>query len=193
METISIFDSIRPMFPFVSEEGLEFSVLNEKECYEIYQKTWLENRSVITCLPLEKLTKREFQEAIKEMKKENLLLPLGLLALQEAQTTLLGRIELSHYNPRNKSLEVGYYLLPQFRGKQIMSHALSTILNVVFQAGANKVYAQTASFNLPSINMLEKLGFKRDAVLREHHEYQGSLYDDYIYSITRKDRSKSLK
>ena len=49
----------------------------------------------------------------------------------------------------------------------------------------NKLHCQTASFNEPSVKMLERLGFSRDAVLREHHELDGKLFDDYIYSIIR--------
>ncbi|MEH2115208.1 MAG: GNAT family protein [Nostoc sp.] len=33
----------------------------------------------------------------------------------------------------------------------------------------------------------EKLGFHRDGILREHHELDGKLWDDYIYSILRSE------
>ncbi len=47
----------------------------------------------------------------------------------------------------------------------------------------NKVYAQTASFNASSVKLLESLGFKKDGVLREHHLFQGTRHDDFVYSI----------
>ena len=31
--------------------------------------------------------------------------------------------------------------------------------------------------------MLQKLNFKRDGVLRRHHELNGEWYDDYIFSL----------
>ena len=51
----------------------------------------------------------------------------------------------------------------------------------------NKLYCQTGAFNEPSIRLLERLGLHRDAILREHHELDGKLWDDYIYSILRRE------
>ena len=51
----------------------------------------------------------------------------------------------------------------------------------------NKLYCQTAAFNIGSVKLLEKLSFHRDGILREHHELDGKLWDDYIYSILRSD------
>ena len=51
----------------------------------------------------------------------------------------------------------------------------------------NKLYCQTGAFNLPSIKLLEKLNFHRDGILREHHELDGKLWDDYIYSVLRRE------
>ena len=51
----------------------------------------------------------------------------------------------------------------------------------------NKLYCQTASFNLPSIRLLEGLRLTRDGVLRAHHELDGVLHDDYIYSLLREE------
>lgn len=50
-----------------------------------------------------------------------------------------------------------------------------------------KVYAQTDSFNISSMNLLLQLGFSIDARLSQHHEYHGKLYDDYIFSLLASD------
>lgn len=55
---------------------------------------------------------------------------------------LLGKITLFDYNSRNKSLEIGYYLLPKFRKKGYMNEAIKIILNLLFlKTDINKVYA----------------------------------------------------
>jgi ribosomal-protein-alanine N-acetyltransferase len=51
----------------------------------------------------------------------------------------------------------------------------------------NKLYCQTASFNIPSVKLLESIGLVRDAVLRAHHERDGTLHDSYIYSVLRSE------
>jgi ribosomal-protein-alanine N-acetyltransferase len=43
------------------------------------------------------------------------------------------------------------------------------------------------SFNIESIQLLEKTGFKRDGILRNHHELNEKFYDDYIFSILNKE------
>jgi len=51
----------------------------------------------------------------------------------------------------------------------------------------NKLYGQTGEFNQAAVGLLKKLGFHRDAVLRQHHELDGGLYDDYVFSILREE------
>ena len=98
--------------------------------------------------------------------------------------TLVGRVTTFDYNPRNRSCEIGYIVAPTARGKGYGREAVAILLDYLFGGvGLNKVQAQTGSFNAPSIRLLETLGFKRDAVLREHHLYKAVLHDDYVYSI----------
>lgn len=100
----------------------------------------------------------------------------------------IGKISFSDYNSRNRSVEIGYSLLPAFRNHGYMTSALKLLISYVFEnTDINKVYAQTASFNDSSIKLLENLGFFRDACLREHHEQNGLLYSDFIYSILASD------
>ncbi|MBD3160848.1 MAG: GNAT family N-acetyltransferase, partial [Candidatus Eisenbacteria bacterium] len=87
-------------------------------------------------------------------------------------------------NARNRSAEIGYLIAPESRGKGLGREAVGLLLQFLFNGlGLNKVYAQTGAFNIPSIRLLETLGFQRDAVLREHHLYEGRLHDDYVYSL----------
>ena len=69
-----------------------------------------------------------------------------------------------------------------------MKEAIKYVCDILFnQVKLNKIYAQTASFKYQSINMLKSLNFKKDGVLREHHELNGEMYDDYIFSILNKE------
>ena len=47
----------------------------------------------------------------------------------------------------------------------------------------NKIMAQTGEYNDASIALLKKLGFKQDGRLRQHHELDGEMYDDLLFSI----------
>ncbi len=107
---------------------------------------------------------------------------LGIISFETDE--LVGQIRCFGLNPRNRSVEIGYLIAPDQRGRGYGRDGVATLLNHLFEElGLNKAYAQTASFNEPSIRLLESLGFTRDGVLREHHQHQGILHDDYIYSL----------
>jgi RimJ/RimL family protein N-acetyltransferase len=100
----------------------------------------------------------------------------------------VGKFSYFDVNPRNRSAEFGYRIDPAMRGQGLGTRMLQMALNRVFQStDLNKLYCQTAAFNTPSIRLLEKLGFHRDGVLREHHEWDGQLHDDYLYSLLRRE------
>lgn len=107
----------------------------------------------------------------------------------------VGKFDYFNINKRNKSCECGYMISPKHRGKGIGIKMVRYCVNYLFKNhDFNKLYCQTSSFNKPSVEILEDLGFHRDGVLREHHELDGKLWDDYIYSILRSEwKNKLLK
>ncbi|WP_115840406.1 GNAT family N-acetyltransferase [Gottschalkia purinilytica] len=56
----------------------------------------------------------------------------------------------------------------------------------------NKITAQVGSFNIESNMLLKSLGFRLDGVLREHHDLDGKLYDDYVYSLLKREYKKDI-
>ncbi len=100
----------------------------------------------------------------------------------------VGSIFYFSVNERNRSCEVGYKINPGYRNKGYGKEMLKEFISLLFtDKNFNKIYCQTASFNISSLKMLEGLGFKKDGILREHHELEGILYDDFVYSILRSE------
>lgn len=94
------------------------------------------------------------------------------------------------HNKRNRSCEFGYIVRPDNRNQGIGTKMIKLCTDKIFrneELNLNKLYCQTAAFNLQSNRILEKLGFHKDGILREHHELDGVLRDDYIYSILRSE------
>lgn len=112
----------------------------------------------------------------------------NLLFYSEGMNEPVGNIFYFDVNERNRSCEFGYKINPEFRnlgyGKQMLREFIS---HMFANKNYNKLYCQTASFNIPSIKMLRRLGFNLDGILREHHELGGKFYDDYIYSILKSE------
>lgn len=103
----------------------------------------------------------------------------------------VGRVNCFSFNKRNKSCEFGYAINPEMQGKGYGTKMIKEFVSYMFKNhDLNKLYCQTGAFNKPSVKLLKKLGFHRDGVLREHHELDGKLYDDYIFSILKSEWKK---
>jgi RimJ/RimL family protein N-acetyltransferase len=97
---------------------------------------------------------------------------------------LVGKIRYMHHNTLNHSAELGYIVAPDARKKGYAKEGMRLLIKYLFvELNLNKVYAQTASFNKASIQLLESLEFKLDGTLRQHHYYKGDYYDDMLYSL----------
>ena len=156
------------------------------ELIYIYSWSNKEIEEKMTCRPILNKTINETIELYKSLLISDNTYILGLYNINNNE--LLGKITLFDYNYRNKSLEIGYYLIPKFRKNGYMNEAIKIILNLLFRKlNMNKVYAQTASFNSDSNSLLKLNKFKLDGILREHHELNEVFYDDYIYSILRSE------
>lgn len=106
----------------------------------------------------------------------------------------VGKFDVFSINPRNRSAEFGIMVDPEMRGQGIGTRMVSDCLDFVFKKmNLNKLYGQTGAFNKPSVRLMKNLGFHRDAVLRQHHELNGKLYDDYIFSMLREEWLKRKK
>ncbi|WP_209343346.1 GNAT family protein [Flavonifractor sp. AGMB03687] len=140
----------------------------------------------VTCRPVRTRTDEELLEQYQTALSQRTLLIAGLYLPEQDEP--IGKLTAGDYNPRNGSAELGYYLAPAYRGNGCMAKALNAFCACLFQTfGLNKVYAQTGAFNQSSVRLLERTGFQRDGVLRQHHPWNGVLWDDYLYSLLAKD------
>jgi ribosomal-protein-alanine N-acetyltransferase len=95
-------------------------------------------------------------------------------------------VSLFNFNSRNRAAEFGYGLVEPLRGQRLGQRMLATAFDHFFATtDLNKLQCRTASFNIPSVRMLESLGLTRDGVLRAEHELDGELFDEFIYSLLR--------
>ena len=151
-----------------------------------------EGFDTMTCRPIRLRSREEHLKLYQSALDEPNTVIWGLWTSDRKH--LIGKLTASDWNPRNRSMEIGYYLCREWRGKGYMRCALQTFCCRLFvDRGCNKVMAQTGAFNLSSIRLLESCGFRRDGVLRQHHEKGGVLYDDFLYSILADECIKPLE
>ncbi len=124
-------------------------------------------------------------------KKDN-----SIYVMKDEAENILGKINIFDYNPRNKSVEFGYYLPRTNRKQGLGKIMIKLFLQIAFndkKLDLNKLYATTASNNLASIKVLEYLNFKLDGKLREHYWINNEKYDQLHYSLLRKEYVSAIK
>ena len=89
------------------------------------------------------------------------------------------RMEKEHYRA-----EIGYVLHPDYTGKGMMHEALTEVLNYGFQKmKLHSVEARVNPHNIPSIKILEKNNFEREAYFKEDYFFDGRFLDTVVYSL----------
>jgi [ribosomal protein S5]-alanine N-acetyltransferase len=157
---------------------------------QYYEWFWESDPQTMTCRPIKRWEPDKLIAHMQEHFEKRDVLFLSVRTRDES--AFAGRITLFDHNEANRSIELGYMLGPPYRGRGLMQEALTLVLAYAFaEMHINKVHAQTGEFNGASIALLERLGFRRDGQLRQHHLFQGKLHDDLIYSLLASEFTKS--
>lgn len=149
------------------------------------------HRERFTCRPVSPLADWDvFEESLAHRLHSN---ALRLFVLWDAMMNApLGRVTAFDYNPRNRSAEFGYYLPPIHRQQGYGREMVRQFLSVMFADNVrplHKLYATTAAGNIPSIRLLEGLGFHLDGIMREHYWFEAEVQDQLCYSLLEREWS----
>ena len=79
--------------------------------------------------------------------------------------------------------EIGYITVMERQGQGVAGECTAALITHLFEAGARKLTAEVDVRNAPSVRLLEKLGFTREAHLREHDATHIGLCDVYWYGL----------
>ncbi len=67
------------------------------------------------------------------------------------------------------------------------TEACRSVIDTLFSGGIDEVWAELDSRNLPSIRLLERLGFARGALKRDADFFKGAASDEWTYTLNRRD------
>lgn len=97
---------------------------------------------------------------------------------------VLGNVSLHRVEPEHARGEVGYWVLPQARGRGVASTAVAAATRFAFGAlGLQRVELIHAIDNPASCRVAEKAGFLREGLLRSAYRYgDGRLHDDHLHA-----------
>lgn len=139
----------------------------------------------VTSVPEPNQTRKYIEDALT-MQKEGKRLPYAVI--DAATGRLLGSSSYHDILPAVKRLEIGYTWYAQSVQRShvnttaklmLMTHAFETL-------GYNVVGWRTDNFNFASQRAIERLGAKKDGVIRGHAPRRdGTIRDTVMYSLTR--------
>ncbi len=105
---------------------------------------------------------------------------------------LLGTVGIMNWKPRFYNAALGYDLARRYWRQGIMFEALTAVLNYAFTTmQMNRLEAFVMPQNKPSSQLLEKLGFQNEGLMREYGYWRGKFHDLNLYSILRDDWQKA--
>jgi RimJ/RimL family protein N-acetyltransferase len=98
---------------------------------------------------------------------------------------------MSHFNmlsPVGKLLEIGYALMPSERGKGYCTEATKLMVDYLFLSKEiPRIQALTLVKNVRSQKVLERVGFKREGIMRKCFHIRGEWSDFAVFSILREE------
>lgn len=107
---------------------------------------------------------------------------------EKASGELVGTCGLFAWNREWRKCATGYELGVAHRGKGLMHEALSAAFAWGFaEMQLNRIEAQIHPQNLASLRLAERLGFRREGLLREVARWGGQFHDLHQLGLLRED------
>jgi RimJ/RimL family protein N-acetyltransferase len=109
---------------------------------------------------------------------------LRLAVVLAASGELIGDVMLAWRSAEHAVGEVGYTLNPDFGGRGYATEAAAAMLPLGFDGlGLHRIEGRLDARNGPSARVLERLGLRREAHLRENEWVKGEWTDELIYAL----------
>ena len=97
----------------------------------------------------------------------------------------LGACGFHTWYKKHQRAEIGYNLnSAPLMGQGLMTEAMGRIIRYGFEdMGLNRIEACIGQANKASLRLVEKFGFTREGLLREHYNKENALQDSLIFSL----------
>lgn len=106
------------------------------------------------------------------------------IALKNNPAPLIGSVCLWKFQLEHYRAEIGYVLHPGFWRKGYMKEAIHAVVQYGFnKLNFHSIEAMINPENIASAAVLESVGFKREAFLKENYFFRGKFLDTAIYSL----------
>ena len=121
--------------------------------------------------------------------KENRGIRWGIINKEDKK--LIGTLGIYDWDKTARRAEVGYDLEPAYWQQGLMTEALCAVLKYGFEKmKLNRIQALIDSNNTRSMNLVRRLGFRKEGVLRQRSCFKGRFLDDIMFSLLKTEWKK---
>ncbi len=151
---------------------------------------WRSEPSVRRHQPLQEASVADLRADLARQRPEDLYRGRGerFQWIVLAESAPAGWITLAVTSWEHALGEIGYALTTPYQGRGLMAPALHLLLADLFLATPlERLEARCAVANVASRRVLEKVGFRREGLLRGYFALDGRRVDNYLYALLRAD------
>lgn len=105
------------------------------------------------------------------------------LAAVDATSGVIGGGTLHHLDPERGIVEIGYFVLPEARGRGFATTIARLLAEHAFSLGIERVAAYVNVGNIASERVVERAGFTREGVARSMPKPDGRRVDKTLFSL----------
>jgi RimJ/RimL family protein N-acetyltransferase len=124
-------------------------------------------------------------EQLPMLRERGLLAPYVIEDTETGQ--ILGGTNLSRFDLLRDTVEVGYWLFVNARGRGIATRSVHAMADHAFANGIVRIEAHVRVGNEASERVLERLGFEREGVKRRLLRHGGVRVDATLYALVAAD------
>lgn len=171
------------MFPFLETERYLLQEIKPEDQQFIY-----EGLSHPEIIPFYGISYSSYDETTAQMTFYKELTENGNGAwwkiVDKTTTENIGAVGYNNYHEAHKKAEIGYWLLPRFWKKGIISEVLPSVIHYLQEnIGIHRIESLIEEGNEASCRIMEKLGFGYEGKMRDCEIKNGKYISLHIYSL----------
>lgn len=172
------------MFPILETDRLILREITNADAPSIFN--CFSNEDVTRFYGQETLERMEDAEAIVDFFSNSYKQKRGIRWGIERKGTqgIIGTIGFNAWIPKHKRAEIGYEIHPDCWRKGYTSEAIRTVIKYGFdELNLTRIGAVVFLENEASNQLLSKIGFQQEGILRDYMYQNGKAHDTYVYSM----------
>lgn len=97
---------------------------------------------------------------------------------------VIGQVGLTLRSVQSRQGEIGFLLHPDFHRRGLAGEACQSLLRLGFEHfGLHRVYGRCNARNMASARLMERLGLRREAELRENRFIKGEWTSELVFAV----------